>query len=155
VVSKILLLRSPPERVGERCEDYYVLISSLTFTRMRMDTIKAIRFVGGFAMAGDIQPDEYYKTEADPVAAFAGPVLSHMNADHSESTKAMVQHYITGGVPVESAELVGLDRLGMYVVVGIKGEKGKLRLPFPRPAADRKSVKELIVEMTQASSSSS
>lgn len=27
------------------------------FRLMRMDTIKAIRFVGGFAMAGDIDPE--------------------------------------------------------------------------------------------------
>lgn len=30
------------------------------FSLMRMDTIKALRFVGGFAMAGDVQPDGKY-----------------------------------------------------------------------------------------------
>ncbi|CAM9946282.1 unnamed protein product, partial [Laminaria digitata] len=62
------------------------------FSLMRMDTIKAMRFVGGFAMAGDIQPDEYLSTVPDAVAQFSAPVLQHMNEDHSASTKAMIEH---------------------------------------------------------------
>lgn len=34
------------------------------FQLMRMDTIKAMRFVGGFAMAGAVEPEgEFWKTE--------------------------------------------------------------------------------------------
>lgn len=52
---------------------------------------------------------------------------------------------------VASAQISAVDRLGMYVVVGMPdGQSGKLRLPFPRPAESRKDVKTLIVEMTQA-----
>lgn len=39
-------------------------------------------------------------TSPDPVAEFSVPILQHMNADHSDTTKAMVQHYITEGVEV-------------------------------------------------------
>merc|ERR1719389_1457334 len=86
----------------------------------------------------------------DPIQVFATPVMGHMNADHSGSTIAMVQHYI--GLPqVEKAELVQLDRLGFMVQVTRQGQTFKLRLPFPRAAADRKDVKTLIVEMTQTS----
>ena len=76
--------------------------------------------------------------------------MGHMNDDHSSSTIAMVQHYI--GLPqVEKAELVALDRLGFMVQITRTGQTFKLRLPFPRPAEDRKDVKTLIVEMTQTS----
>ena len=76
--------------------------------------------------------------------------MGHMNDDHSSSTIAMVQHYI--GLPqVEKAELVALDRLGLMVQITRTGQTFKLRLPFPRPAEDRKDVKTLIVEMTQTS----
>lgn len=52
-------------------------------------------------------------------------------------------------VQVASAQITAVDRLGMYVLVGMNdGQSGKLRLPFPRPAEDRKDVKTLIVEMT-------
>ena len=78
------------------------------------------------------------------------PVMGHMNADHGDSTVAMVEHYI--GLPqVEKAELVQLDRLGFMVQVTRADQTFKLRLPFPRPAADRKDVKTLIVQMTQES----
>lgn len=50
---------------------------------------------------------------------------------------------------MEKAELVQLDRLGFLVQVTREGQTFKLRLPFPRPAEDRKDVKTLIVQMTQ------
>lgn len=51
---------------------------------------------------------------------------------------------------MDSASIASLDRLGMNVSCTRQGEAFKVRLPFPRPATDRKSVKELIVEMTGA-----
>ncbi|CBJ48592.1 conserved unknown protein [Ectocarpus siliculosus] len=121
------------------------------FRLMRMDTIKAMRFVGGFAMAGDVNPEDYLTTAPDAVAEFSAPISKHMNDDHSDTTRAMIAHFITGGVEVTSAQITAVDRLGMYVLVGMPdGQSGKLRLPFPRPAESRKDVKTLIVEMTQA-----
>eukprot|EP00611_Tribonema_gayanum_P008634 TRINITY_DN1823_c2_g1_i1.p1 TRINITY_DN1823_c2_g1~~TRINITY_DN1823_c2_g1_i1.p1 ORF type:complete len:112 (-),score=36.80 TRINITY_DN1823_c2_g1_i1:637-972(-) len=83
-------------------------------------------------------------------AVTVAPAQTHMNSDHGDSTVAMVEHYITGGAKVDSATLVGVDRKGMNVLVAMGGESGKLRLPFPSPADDRKAVKDRIVEMTRA-----
>jgi len=102
--------------------------------------------------AGDISPTDYQAAAVDSIQAFAKPVIGHMNDDHSESTIAMVMHYI-GLNKVEKAELVALDRLGFAVQVTRLGQTFKLRLPFPRAAESRKDVKGLIVEMTQASMS--
>ena len=118
------------------------------FTYFRMHNLKAVNFVGGFARAGAIEPDDYMGAAIDPIQAFAAPVMGHMNADHSESTIAMVHHYI--GLPqVEKADLVAMDRLGFMVECTRKGQTFKVRLPFPRAAEDRKDVKTIIVEMTQ------
>ena len=107
-------------------------------------------FVGGFARAGAIQPEDYMAATVDPIQAFSAPVMGHMNSDHASSTIAMVQHYI--GLPeVTKADLVSLDKLGFQVQVERKGQTFKVRLPFPRAAENRKDVKTLIVEMTQAS----
>lgn len=43
-----------------------------------------VSFVGGFARAGGVTVEEYAAAEADPLAAFAAPVMKHMNADHTE-----------------------------------------------------------------------
>ena len=118
------------------------------FTFFRMEELKVVNFVGGFARAGSITPEDYTGSAVDPIQAFAAPVMGHMNSDHSESTVAMVMHYI-GLDQVKSAELVQMDRLGFMVQCTRNEESFKMRLPFPRPAEDRKDVKTLIVQMTQ------
>ena len=118
------------------------------FTWFRVDEILSARLVGGFARAGKVSGADYTAASVDPVAAFSAPVCGHMNADHSESTVAMIKHYV--GISVEKASMLSLDRLGVNVACERQGEKFKCRLPFPRPAEDRKSIKEVIVEMTRA-----
>jgi putative heme iron utilization protein len=126
--------------------------------------VAAVRFVGGFARAGSVTSEEYTEAKPDPIMAFGGHVAQHMNDDHMHSTIAMVEHYIPGlkgDKYVQAAEITSLDSLGMYVKITRDPENEdrlpgqpkqfKLRLPFPRPAEDRKDVKTLIVEMTQAS----
>ena len=117
------------------------------FSWWRMNELQGLRYIGGFARAGDITAQDYIAAPVDPIMAFARPVLYHMNKSHSDSTILMVEHYVCG-LKVDSATMVGLDRLGV-VVLTTQGEKTqKLRLPFPRPADDRKAVKTLIIEMT-------
>lgn len=130
------------------------------FSYFRMHNLKAVNYVGGFARAGSISPEEYMGAMVDPIQAFAAPVMAHMNGDHGGSTIAMVHHYL--GLPgVEKAELVQMDRLGLVVQCTRKEQSidgptdkdqvFKVRLPFPRAAEDRKDVKTLIVEMTRTS----
>lgn len=71
-----------------------------------------------------------------------------MNDDHEADTIAMIKHYV--GISVDKAKLLDLDRLGMNVDVTRQGQCFKLRLPFTKPAEDRKGIKEAIVEMTKA-----
>jgi putative heme iron utilization protein len=64
------------------------------------------------------------------------------------SAALMVKHYL--GLSVDAARIIDLDRLGMNLSVTRQGGALKARLPFPRPAADRKDIKDIIVEMTRA-----
>ena len=118
-----------------------------------MTKIASIRYVGGFARAGSITAEDYMTAQPDPLSAFAGPVMKHMNEDHSDSTIAMIKHYV--GIPCAEAEIISLDKLGMTVKAKLgfaNGEYSKIRLPFPRMVTERKAVKEVLVEMTKASS---
>lgn len=45
---------------------------------------------------------------------------------------------------------MNIDRLGMYVKVENKYGSSKIRVPFPREVADRKDLKTIFVEMTNA-----
>eukprot|EP00590_Aulacoseira_subarctica_P005690 CAMPEP_0172430378 /NCGR_PEP_ID=MMETSP1064-20121228/54192_1 /TAXON_ID=202472 /ORGANISM="Aulacoseira subarctica , Strain CCAP 1002/5" /LENGTH=341 /DNA_ID=CAMNT_0013176375 /DNA_START=1 /DNA_END=1026 /DNA_ORIENTATION=+ len=130
------------------------------FNWFRLEDIQAIRFVGGFARAGQISPKEYKEAQPDPISEFGPHIAKHMNEDHMDSTIAMIRHYIPG-MDVTEAIITSVDSLGMYIKVkrtpraSDQFQEFKLRLPFPRPANDRKDVKNLIVEMTTESSATS
>jgi len=125
------------------------------FNWFRMDEIVDIRFVGGFARAGNITPEDYKNAKPDPISGVGTMVASHMNDDHMEATIAMVAHAIPGLV-VSEAVITSLDSLGMYVKctrtpkASDQPQQFKIRLPFPRKVEERKEVKDVIVEMTRA-----
>jgi hypothetical protein len=118
------------------------------FSWHRMDAVVGARLVGGFARAGAVGGEEYFKGEVDPVAAFAVPIATHMNADHADTIVAMTKNVC--GLTVQGAEICGLDQLGMNIKVTRNGEQFKIRVPFEKPAPDRKAVKEVMVAMTKA-----
>nr|XP_043610769.1 uncharacterized protein LOC122582441 [Erigeron canadensis] len=116
---------------------------------------KVVRFVSGVATAllgsGEFTKEEFAAAKVDPIYQFSKPVTSHMNKDHSDDTKLMVQH--STSIPVDFAYMLDLDSLGFNVKAGYQGRSFKLRIPFPRRAENRKDVKTLIVEMLQAARS--
>lgn len=113
---------------------------------------KAVRYVSGVATAllgsGEFGTEEFKAAKVDPIFQFSKPIASHMNKDHGEDTKAIVEHFTL--VPVDFAYMLDVDSLGFYVKAGVQGSTVKLRVPFPWQAKDRKDVKTLIVEMLQA-----
>lgn len=154
----------PPEEF-EKCKEVYLKkhpdafwVEFGDFNWFRLD-IEKIRFVGGFARAGSVTPQEYKEASPDVVAEFGPAIAKHMNEDHQSSTVDMISAAIPG-LDVEEALITSVDSLGMFVKVkrtpraSDQPQQFKLRLPFPRPAVDRKDVRTLIVEMTQAAAES-
>eukprot|EP00545_Synedropsis_sp_CCMP1620_P013977 CAMPEP_0119014008 /NCGR_PEP_ID=MMETSP1176-20130426/9303_1 /TAXON_ID=265551 /ORGANISM="Synedropsis recta cf, Strain CCMP1620" /LENGTH=323 /DNA_ID=CAMNT_0006967141 /DNA_START=54 /DNA_END=1025 /DNA_ORIENTATION=- len=150
-----------PADEREKCKEMYLKkhpgafwVDFGDFNWFRME-IEKIRFVGGFARAGSVTPEEYNEAKPDPISAFGMQVAQHMNDDHQEATIAMIAGQIPG-LEVTEAIITSVDALGMYVKVtrtpraSDQPQQFKLRLPFPRPAENRKDVKGIIVEMTQA-----
>uniref|UniRef100_A0A0E0ALQ1 DUF2470 domain-containing protein n=1 Tax=Oryza glumipatula TaxID=40148 RepID=A0A0E0ALQ1_9ORYZ len=124
---------------------------------------KAVRYVSGVATAilgsGEFSAAEFKEAKVDPISQFSTPITSHMNKDHSDDTKLIVQYSTTvkANKPsqVDFAYMLDVDSLGFNVKAGYDGSVLKLRIPFPRRAQDRKDVKTLIVEMLQAAKASS
>jgi putative heme iron utilization protein len=52
---------------------------------------------------------------------------------------------------VDKADIVSIDRLGMYVKMTNQFGSSKVRVPFVRPVADRKDLKQIFVDMTNES----
>ncbi|KAJ6697256.1 hypothetical protein OIU85_003608 [Salix viminalis] len=109
------------------------------FQFMRIEP-KVVRYVSGVATAllgsGEFSKEEYQTAKVDLIAQFAKPVASHMNRDHAEDTRLIVQH--STSIPVDSAYMLDLDSLGFNVKAAYQGKTYKLRIPFPRRAEDRK-----------------
>jgi putative heme iron utilization protein len=158
------LIRDPAEREAAKRTymrkhpgAFWANFGDFNWFRMQVDKV---RFVGGFARAGGVTAEEYGAAEPDPVSEFGPDIAKHMNEDHMESTIAVVTALVPGmdreDNPIREALITSVDSLGMYVKVTRESavqflpQQFKLRLPFPRPAADRKDVRTLIVEMTQA-----
>ena len=132
------------------------------FNWFRM-TVDKVRFVGGFARAGSVTAEEYTAAKPDVISEFGPAIAQHMNEDHMAATIAMVQANVPGLEPdpdnkITEAIITSVDSLGMYVKVTREKpvkflpQQFKLRLPFPRPAEDRKDVKMQIMELTNAAS---
>ncbi|KAJ6422618.1 hypothetical protein OIU84_027563 [Salix udensis] len=117
------------------------------FQFMRIEP-KVMRYVSGVATAllgsGEFSKEEYQTAKVDLLAQFAKPVASHMNRDHAEDTRLIVQH--STSIPVDSAYMLDLDSLGFNVKAAYQGKTYKLRIPFPRRAEDRNMLSNFINE---------
>lgn len=116
---------------------------------------RVIRYVSGVATAalgsGEFSPEQFRLAKVDPIYQFSKPIASHMNKDHGQDTKLIVQHLTS--IPVDFAHILDVDSLGFNVKAGYEGNTLKLRIPFTRRATERKDVKTLIVEMLDAAKS--
>ncbi|CAH1441759.1 unnamed protein product [Lactuca virosa] len=115
----------------------------------------SVTFVSGTATpllrSGEFTSKDLREAKVDQIYQFSKPITSHMNKDHSNDTKLIVQH--STSIPVDYANMVDVDSLGFNVKAGYKNSNFKLRIPFPRRAEERKDVKTLIIEMLQAAKS--
>ncbi|XP_073038316.1 uncharacterized protein [Primulina eburnea] len=139
--------------LGQHPDAFWVDFGDFQFLRIEP---KVVQYVSGVATAllgsGEFSREEFLTAVVDPIYQFSKPIASHMNKDHTEDTKLIVQH--STSIPVDFAQMLDVDSLGFNVKADCQGNTFKLRIPFPRRAADRKDVKALIVEMLQAAKAS-
>lgn len=121
------------------------------FYMYRMNDIFDIAFVGGFARAGSVTPQQYQLAPIDPLAEYFLPIATHMNSDHEDALKSYVE-VLVGTAPVKSAKMKRLDRFGfdVRVVDEATGSKGVIRVPFlDGPVTERAAVKDAIVALSK------
>jgi len=119
------------------------------FSMYRMEDIKQVSFVGGFARAGSVTPEEYLAAKPDPLHLFAQPVMKHMNDDHTDALKDYVRYLVGVEGPIDKVEMRRLDRLGFDMRVTNGNDSGLLRIPFENEVRERKDVKTAIVALSQ------
>lgn len=120
------------------------------FTMFAMQEVLDISFVGGFARAGGVTVEEYRGASVDPCAAFAAPVMAHMNGDHGSSLQEYLRWVVGVEAEVEAVAMKRLDQHGFDLRVTQKGGgTGVLRVPFDEPVTERKAIKTAIVNLTK------
>lgn len=131
-------------------EAFWVDFGDFKFLRIEPKHVRyATGIVTPFNATGEFSGDAFRSAKVDPIAQFSAPIAAHMNKDHAEETQLMVERALD--VKVDRAKIIDLDRLGLNIQIGFQGKPIKLRIPFPRPAEDRKDVKTLIVQMVEGS----
>ncbi|KAG8649852.1 hypothetical protein MANES_08G144700v8 [Manihot esculenta] len=130
---------------------FWVNFGDFQFIRIEPNVVRYVLGVATALLGSGFSKEEYQAAKIDPIARFSKPVASHMNRDHAEDTRLIVQH--STSLAVDSAHILDIDSLGFNVKAVYQGNAYKLRIPFSRRAEERKDVKTLIVEMLQAAKS--
>eukprot|EP00249_Psilotum_nudum_P019398 c27230_g1_i2 orf=113-1150(-) len=127
-------------------QSFWVGFDDFRFVRVEPKSIHYLRGIAtSFLSASELSAEEYRSARVDPIAKFSKPIAAHMNDNHAEETLLIVEKAI--GIKVGHAKINDLDRLGLNVQIERNGTLMKLRIPFDKPAEDRKDVKSLIVQM--------
>jgi hypothetical protein len=123
----------------------YVDFGDFAFWRLK---VEKVRYIGGFGRMSWFEGDVFRDAEPDLLAGSAVGVIEHMNDDHDD---ALVDYAVglAGLADVESAKMVGIDRLGFDMEVETADGLERVRLPFDPPIESPGEVRHRMVDLVQ------
>ena len=96
--------------------------------------MKDVYFVGGFGVMGWVTPEDYTSAEPDPLADAADRILSHMNADHTDSLSLLARAH--SSLEGTEAQMTAVDRLGFHMRLktaeGMRGTRHSIQARSPQ-----------------------
>jgi putative heme iron utilization protein len=118
------------------------------FHPFRME-VTGVRYIGGFARAGRVDPADYAAADPDPLHPHAARIVAHMNDDHADALVEFCR--VLGGRPDTGwARMTSVDRYGFDVLAApADGDPPRaVRISFPRstdtPNACRVAMVDLV-----------
>ena len=99
---------------------YYLDYSDFALWVLR---VQRVRWVGGYGRMDSATGEAYSAAEPDPVASRAAAAITHLNADHADSLRAMAQRSAAIPTPT-AATCTGADRYGLDLRVGTPTRDG-------------------------------
>jgi len=112
--------------------------------------VEGVYFIGGFGVMGWVPAEDYAIAAPDPLAAVARGIIEHMNADHGDALRRIVEHD-AGEMPDEAA-MTAVDRLGFHVRLKTGDRVYGRRIAFPREVTDSDQARTVLIEMVRACS---
>jgi putative heme iron utilization protein len=122
---------------------YYVDFEDFGFYRLEPT---ALRYVGGFGRMSWVSAEEYRAAEADPLAAAASEILSHMNGDHADAVLAYARA-LAGIDDATSASITAVDRYGFEIAAATPKGPQAARLAFDATVATPADVRRAMVAL--------
>lgn len=74
--------------------------------------VVAVRYVRGFGEMSWVDAEAYRTAEPDPIAPGEGGIVAHMNDDHRDHMRAMVDHHLDVDGELTDVTMVSCDRYG-------------------------------------------
>lgn len=125
------------------------------FAVHRLD-VAAIRYVRGFGEMSWVDPGDYADAAPDPVAPAEADIVTHMNDDHADAMRAMVDHLLDVEGEVTGVTMLSCDRYGFEVELSLAPTDPSDppgiafgRLGFRRPLARASEARQAMIELVE------
>ena len=122
---------------------YYIDFGDFVFYRL---DVQSIRYVGGYGRMSWVDSGSYAVAEPDPLAAAAGGIIEHMNADHAEAQVLFCRH-LAGRLDTTEAVMSSVDRYGFEMIAVSPAGRAAVRLGFPEECTTGEQVRQAMVAM--------
>mmetsp|Transcript_11066 Transcript_11066/g.26230 ORF Transcript_11066/g.26230 Transcript_11066/m.26230 type:complete len:335 (+) Transcript_11066:122-1126(+) len=121
------------------------------FMRLKLQRAFYVGGLGTGSAAEEIAPESYSTTSADILAEAAPGLVAYMNRERPLDIARITGDAIEDGNidDVESAELLWVDRLGVYILANVKDQDRILRVNFAHEATDERDAKSSLTMMAQ------
>lgn len=121
---------------------YWVEFEDFAFYLMK---VVELYFVGGFAVMGWVNVNEFSEAQPDPLAETASGILDHMNGDHADALALIARD--VKGIEAEEARMTAVDRLGFHVRLKTADRVRSVRIGFPSEVRSPDECRRALVDM--------
>ena len=107
----------------------YIGFSDFSFWQLE---VESLRYIGGYGRMSWADGEDWRRSEADPLAPFAGGIIKHMNEDHGD---AMIEYCRAFSRATDSrkATMTHIDRYGFEMSAETGAGPRPIRLAFSEP----------------------
>ncbi len=111
-------------------------------------TVERIRYIGGFGRMSWVEGDAWRSATADPLDEHAAGIVAHMNDEHADAMRTMVQAFSTAGA-VTDVVMTGIDRYGFEMSVAVGDGRRPVRVAFDAEVQSPVDARTAIVSLVK------
>ena len=122
---------------------YYMDFGDFAFWKLR---VESVRYIGGYGRMSWVEAVDWRAAEADPLAAAASDVISHMNDDHADAMVLYCKAF-SKATDIDAASMTGIDRYGFEMSAVTADGPRPVRLAFPAQVRTPEEARTALIAM--------